>query len=72
MTDRFRLNPGTVETRLFLAWVEEQLERDQRDWEKDCVSNEKSHYLRGRMPAWRMPQALAEPPREVKIDGKAA
>ena len=71
MTDRFRLNPGSVETRQFLAWVDEQVATEQRQLESVECTHEKACMLRGRLSAWRMIQALAAPPRELTIDGEA-
>ncbi|MYE07104.1 MAG: hypothetical protein F4Y04_07800 [Chloroflexi bacterium] len=70
MTDRFRLDTATVDTRAFLAWVEEQIRAEQRQLELMDQSPEWTAYRRGRISAWRLLQDLAGPGRKVTIDGK--
>lgn len=70
MTDRFRLDTATVDTRAFLAWVEEQIRTEQRELERMDLSPEGTNYRRGRISAWRQLQDLAGPARKVTIDGR--
>lgn len=71
MTDRFRLDTAHVDTRSFLAWVEEQIGIEQRELERLDQSPEWTNYRRGRIAAWRELQSLAGPGRKVTVDGKA-
>ena len=66
---RVRLDPGSVETRVLLAWVGKQIEADAGALEARGVAHDESNFLRGRIAARRSIQRLADD-REVKIDGK--
>ena len=46
---RVRLDPGSVETRVLLAWVGKQIEADAGALEARGVAHDESNFLRGRM-----------------------
>lgn len=62
--------PRHQETRQLLASAKEHVERDRCGSERADTDRDRSNHLRGRLPAWREIQQLAEPLRTATVDGK--